>query len=245
MSVPSRNLRSTDGVHRGEMFEDDPQLAAFARDLRAAVDAEPIPAISPALAAVLEGLEPAPQPAWVPPASRQHRPLRIRLAIGAGVFSLGVGGLGVAGALPAPVQRQVANFGDSVGVDLPEPASDTPAANVVPTSLPARGDHRGAGTTRTSAEDHRGGPQGDDVEPDDETTATTDTDQGDEHSAPQAGDDVGRSGDHPTPTTTVPAGADDEHPTPDEHAPKDDGAPAQRQDPTLTPRELGRTLQRD
>jgi hypothetical protein len=117
----------------------------------------------------------------------------LRWTIAGAAFSLGVGSLGVAGALPAPVQRQLSHFGDVVGVNLPEPAQDTPATSVVPTSIPPVSRPTQATTNHGRASDdadNSGEP----------TTGTTvDRDQGDEHSAPQAGDDVGRSGDHPTP----------------------------------------------
>lgn len=187
---------TTGGVHPGEMFEDDPLLAAFAQDLRAAADAAPAPSARADLAAVLEGLAPATAPAWVPSPPRRRRSLTLRWTIAGAAFGLGVGSLGVAGALPAPVQRQLSHFGDVVGVDLPEPAQDTPATSVVPTSLPPVSRPPEATTSHG-----RGSDDAVDVgERDEPTTSTTvDRDQGDEHSAPQAGGDVGRSGDHRTP----------------------------------------------
>jgi hypothetical protein len=106
------------------MFEDDPQLTAFAQDLRAAADALPAPAVHDELAAVLAGDALAPLPAWLPTRRRARRSVTLRVTIAGAAFGLGVGSLGVAGALPDPVQRQLSHAGDVVGVHLPVPAED-------------------------------------------------------------------------------------------------------------------------
>lgn len=186
---------TTGGVHRNEMFEDDPLLTAFAQDLRAAADAVPVPEARADLAAVLEGLIAPTIPAWVPAPPRRRRSLTLRWTIAGAAFGLGVGSLGVAGALPAPVQRQLSHFGDVVGVDLPDPARGTPATTVVPTSIPPAARPPQATTNHGRGSD-------DDVSVDDgdkpATATTEDRDQGDDRSAPNGGDDVGGSDDHPT-----------------------------------------------
>ena len=134
---------STRGVHRGDMFDDDPTIAAFARDLQDAAAASPAPAVGASLAAVLDGRAPAAvypeivSPARVRPARRS---LRLRWAVAGAAFGIGAGSLGVAGALPGPVQRQVARMAEVVGVDLPDgrpdadPTRTTPVRPVVPPS---------------------------------------------------------------------------------------------------------------
>ncbi|MEA3020391.1 MAG: hypothetical protein QOI47_1915 [Actinomycetota bacterium] len=113
-----------DDVHRGDMLDDVPTLAAFARDLLEAADSTPMPAVGAALASVLEGrsaapLAPTPR---VPRVAAPRRSVRLRWAIGGTVFGVGIGSLGVAGALPGSVQHQVARVGNVVGVDLPDPS---------------------------------------------------------------------------------------------------------------------------
>ncbi|HVM55663.1 MAG TPA: hypothetical protein VM262_20935 [Acidimicrobiales bacterium] len=134
-------------VHRDDMFDDDPAIAAFARDLRAAADAAPAPAAGPALAEVLAGRAPAPSyPGPVPDGRTPSRPGRrraLRAALGGAVAATVVSTLGVAGALPAPVQRQVARVADVIGLDLPgddpAPAMVDPAPSGPPASPPATG----------------------------------------------------------------------------------------------------------
>jgi hypothetical protein len=133
---------SSGDVHHDDMFDDDPVLAAFARDLERAGESTPPPAVGPALAAVLEGRAPiATYPEVTVPAERPaRRPTRARLrwAVGSAAFGLGIGSLGVAGALPGPVQRQVSNLADHVGVHLPDGADDEPATPPAPTTSTTR-----------------------------------------------------------------------------------------------------------
>jgi hypothetical protein len=197
------------------MFEDDPQLTAFARDLRSAADATPPPAVGASLAAVLEGRAAATAPDWLPRSAPRRR-AGMRWVIGGAVFGLGIGSLGVAGALPDPVQRQVAHLGDVVGVDLPEPAADTPATSVVPTSVPpstvppARtSTTHTTGTTLPVHEDGRGADDGVVGEHPGPGTSVENPGQGDEHR------DDNSQGDHGSPDatddrgTTTPAGDGD------------------------------------
>jgi hypothetical protein len=210
------------------MFEDDPQLAAFAQDLRAAAAAVPAPAAGDDLAAVLAGTAPAPAPVWLPAHRRSRRSITIRATIAGAVFGLGVGSLGVAGALPAPLQRGLSHAGEVVGVHLPEPAADhgppasTPGQQQrqeqlekhVPTSTPVR--HGDVGDdvheTPTTANDggHRGATDDPNARGDEErnehatTTTTLDGDRGE--------DGRGASGSHVTgvtPTTIDHRGGDD------------------------------------
>ena len=137
-------------VHHEDMFDGDPMLAAFARDLQDAAAATPAPAIGEPLAAILEGRAPAtvyPNVVEVPRARAARRPARLRWAVGAAAFTLGAGSLGVAGALPGPVQRQVSRMAEVIGVHLPSgegdarrrptpttpaPTATTPSTVVVP-----------------------------------------------------------------------------------------------------------------
>jgi hypothetical protein len=158
------------------MFDDDPVLAAFARDLERAGASTPPPAVGPALASVLDGSAPiATYPEVVVPAERAvHRSHRTRLrwAVGLAALGLGFGSLGVAGALPDPVQEQVSDLADHVGVHLPDGNDDEPAppAPTTTTTVPT-----------TTTIDHT---------PTTPTTATTPT-------------VVGTAGENGTTTTTV------------------------------------------
>lgn len=196
-------------VHPGEMFEDDPHLAAFARDLRSAADATPPPAVGASLAAVFEGRAVAAAPAWLPPTTRRRR-AGMRWVIGGAAFGLGLGSLGVAGALPGPVQRQVARWGDVVGVDLPAPAEDTPVTSVVPTTAPpstvppARTSHP-TSTTLPVHEDGRGADDGVVGEHPGPGTSVDDPGQGDEHRSGDSQGDRGSSEGEDERDTSTPA----------------------------------------
>lgn len=114
-------------VHRDDMFDEDPTIAAFARDLRAAAAATPAPAVGPALAAVLDGRAPAtayPDVIETPRARVVRRPGRLRWAVAGAAALVGAGSLGVAGALPGPVQRQVSRMAEVIGVDVPDGEDD-------------------------------------------------------------------------------------------------------------------------
>jgi hypothetical protein len=182
------------------MFEDDPQLAAFAQDLRAAADAIPAPAVRDDLAAVLAGTAPAPVPAWIPRRRRSRRSVTLRATIAGAAFGLGIGSLGVAGALPDPVQRQLSHAGDVVGVHLPTPADDhtsqgreeeqqqAPGIRVVRPTTPAAQHNAGndeqdtPGTADNDGE-HRGSTDDPNERGDEQRNehATTTTTVGDDH----------------------------------------------------------------
>ena len=175
------------GVHRDDMFNDDPTIAAFARDLQAAAASTPAPAVGVTLASVLSGQAPTvAYPEVHAPHSRGRvvrRSARARWAVAGTVFGLGAGSLGIAGALPAPVQRQVARMAEIVGVDLPdgqdsptttitvpEPATTTTVPTTTSTTLPTSttvgpviaGDDGSVATTSTSREDDNSGHGNDD-----------------------------------------------------------------------------------
>ena len=128
-------------VHRDGM-KDDPTIAAFARDLQDAAAATPAPAVGASLAAVLDGSVPTDvYPEVVLPGQlrRGRRSLRLRWAAASAAFGIGAGSLGVAGALPGPVQRQVSRMAEVVGVDLPDgrPTTTTITPPAPPVSVPA------------------------------------------------------------------------------------------------------------
>lgn len=128
------------------MFDDDPTIAAFARDLQDAAAASPAPAIGASLAAVLDGRAPAAvYPEVVSPGRVRpsRRSLRLRWAVAGTAFGIGASSLGIAGALPGPVQRQVSRMADVIGVDLPDgrpttTTTVTPHPSVVPPSTVPR-----------------------------------------------------------------------------------------------------------
>ena len=120
-------MRGND-VHRDDMFDEDPMIAAFARDLQDAAATTPAPVVGASLAAVLEGRAPAtayPDAVETPRARVVRRPARLRWAVAAAAAIFGAGSLGVAGALPGPVQRQVSRMADVIGVDVPDGEDDT------------------------------------------------------------------------------------------------------------------------
>ncbi|HEX4903846.1 MAG TPA: hypothetical protein VFU93_00235 [Acidimicrobiales bacterium] len=129
-------------------MENDPTIAAFARDLQDAASATPAPAVGASLAAVLDGRVPTdvyPEVVLPGHVRTARRSLRLRWAVASAAFGIGAGSLGVAGALPGPVQRQVARMAEVVGVDLPDgqpttTTTVTPPPVTVPasTSVPPR-----------------------------------------------------------------------------------------------------------
>lgn len=122
---------SVDDVHPDVIDELDAELGA---ELRAARDAAPLPVLGMALARIFdEGLPPATAPAAGPSARR--RAVR-RATVLAGVGAFFAGGLGVAGALPAPVQRAVSDAADVVGVQLPHPSDDDDERPGTPADAP-------------------------------------------------------------------------------------------------------------
>lgn len=109
-------------VHRDDM-RDDPTIAAFVLELQDAATATPAPVVGASLAAVLEGRAPVPahpDVALPPVPRRSRRSLRLRWAVAGAAFGLSASSLGMAGALPGPVQRQVSRIADVVGIDLPD-----------------------------------------------------------------------------------------------------------------------------
>lgn len=151
-----------DGVHSDEMFDDDPMLAAFAGDLRAAADAAPPLVPGTALAAVLDGREAPPVPASLPAQPRPRRSTRLRWVVGGTVFGMTLGGLGVAGALPGPVQRQVSRAGHVVGVELPAGTDDEPdpTTTTSTSTTVSRGHLPPATTGEPEVDDDHGGVEG-------------------------------------------------------------------------------------
>lgn len=127
-----------------DVFDADDPVASFAADLRAAAAATPGPAVNDELAHLFQ----VGQPSAVRPAAAAWRPQRQilrRVAIAAGALIVGTSGLGVAGALPGPVQRAVADVADVIGVQLPAPADDarpeptppaTPSSTTPPSTVP-------------------------------------------------------------------------------------------------------------
>lgn len=139
-------------VDRDDMFDHDPSLAALARDLQDAAAATPAPAIGASLAAVLEGRAPATVYPEVHAPRRERaarRPVRLRWAAGVAAFGVGVGSLGVAGALPGPVQRQVARMAEVVGVHLPD-GVDRPGPTTTTTTPPTTSTSTPATTTAST-----------------------------------------------------------------------------------------------
>jgi hypothetical protein len=150
---------SDDDVDQGEMPD---QLDAFFDDLRTAVADTPAPRPSDALATLFrEGTAPVAAPL--------RRRWAVRAVVAGAVGSLAFGGLGVAGALPRPVQARVADVVGHVGVHLPDARPATPTTTVtvppantnttVPPTTAAPPRHPVAPTT--TADDHRGSGGGD------------------------------------------------------------------------------------
>lgn len=153
---------SHDDVVGGAMPDD---LDAFLHTLRAAADDTPAPLVGEALATLFrEGAAPVEAP------SRPGRRRSIRVAVAGAVAGLVFGGLGVAGALPGPVQDRVADVVDHVGVDLPggtatpttttststtsttSPSTSTTSSTVAPLVVPPG--HDGTDAPGRSGEDH-------------------------------------------------------------------------------------------
>lgn len=181
-----------DGVHPDEM--QDP-LDAFLDDLRQAAAETPAPAVGDALATLFrDGTAPV-----VAPAPRRRPSGRLRVAVAGAVSGAVLGTLGVAGALPAPVQQRVAGVADVVGVHLPDGQSDpttpaTPPPVIVP--LPSTAQQR-SGTSPTAA-DRGGRDGGSDAGPGTATTTTLD-----ERHRVRDGRDRGRGDANDVPTGTT------------------------------------------
>jgi hypothetical protein len=137
-----------DDVHPDEMPD---ELDAFFDDLRSAAADAPPPVVGDALATLFrEGAAPVAVPT-------RRRRIAIRAAVGGAVAGLAFGGLGVAGALPHPVQQRVADVVEHVGVhlpdDRPEPTTTT-STTVVPT--PTTAEHTPSSVTPPTVEDDHG-----------------------------------------------------------------------------------------
>jgi hypothetical protein len=93
------------------------------------------PAPGEGLAALFrDGVTPSPSP--VPVRTPTLRRPVLRVAVAAAVAGFGLGGLGVAGALPDPVQRHLAGVVEHVGVHLPTP-TPSPLPAPIPTTTVA------------------------------------------------------------------------------------------------------------
>ena len=196
-------------VHRDGM-ENDPTIAAFARDLQDAAAATPAPAVGASLAAVLDGRAPtAVYPELVLPGRVRpsRRSLRLRWAVASAAFGIGAGSLGVAGALPGPVQRQVSRMAEVVGVDLPDGRPATTTTTII---LPPP-------TTRPPATTV---PERAAVEPAEERPTTADVRRPD---GPGRSEDRGQAGDRDEDRRGRADG--DDEPEPTEPRPGDDDGP--------------------
>ena len=111
-------------------------LDAFLDELRAAGSAVDAPVPSDALQVLFRDGT-VETPPFTIPAPPRRRPL-LRVAVAGAAASFVFGGLGVAGALPAPVQDGVANVADFVGVNLPD---GNPGHGGEPPAAPQAGDH--------------------------------------------------------------------------------------------------------
>jgi hypothetical protein len=139
-------------VHPTDMPDD--RLDAFFDELRTAAAEAPMPAVGDVLATLFrDGQAPLAAPAPV-----VRRRWSARAAVAGAVVGVTFGGLGIAGALPAPVQRGVADVVRQVGVNLPEPAratTTTTSTTVAPT---------GRSSTSTPVEAGNSGEHRQDVE---------------------------------------------------------------------------------
>lgn len=122
-----------DQLRQGRTPEGRPDLEALASlltDLRRAHRGEPAPPMGPELTELVATGAARDDRAVDPQttgSSTSGWAGRAKLLIGGAVAGLGlVGGLGAAGALPAPVQRAVASTADVVGLDFPRPPRPTP-----------------------------------------------------------------------------------------------------------------------
>jgi hypothetical protein len=103
-------------------------LEAAARPPEPAERAGEVEAVARFAAAVREAGDAAPAPAQ----TRRPRALRPRIAVAALAGSLTLTtGLAAAGALPGPAQTVAATVLDTVGIEVPSPAPETPAPPVV------------------------------------------------------------------------------------------------------------------
>jgi len=139
--------------HTPEGMHDLAPIADVTSTLRARAATEVAPAMGTALRRALAEA-PAATPGHQP--GRTRRPLAALTAAAVGLVAFGVAS--AANALPAPLQRMVAEAGDLVGVAVPRPDDDD---QVVDTEGP---DDRPGGTSSGDAEGNDERPGGDGVE---------------------------------------------------------------------------------
>jgi len=165
-------------VHPHDMPHDP--LDSFLDDLRSAAADTPLPAVGDALATLFrEGAAPI-----ASPAPRAGRRWSLRGAVAGAVAGVALSGLGIAGALPAPVQHGVATVVHHVGVHLPDPETTTTTVPAPTSTVPA---NRPTTVPRPAGDDH-----------------TTTTVKGDErHDDGVDNDHRGRSGDHGSTSTST------------------------------------------
>jgi hypothetical protein len=183
----------------------DDALDTFFDDVRAAAADTPAPVPGAALATLFEdGTMPA------APAARRFAPRRLptlRIAVAGVVGGLVFGGLGVAGALPGPVQTRVADVVDVVGVHLPDGHESTTTTTVAPTPSTVAGTKPGTRASdngadhgpSTTVDDHRGQSTDDRGSTDDSHRRSSGSDDPRQGS----GSDDRRGSDPSTTTTTV------------------------------------------
>jgi hypothetical protein len=200
----------TDGdVHPGEMPD---ELDSFLDDLRSAAAETPAPLTGDALMTLFrDGAAPVVAPL--------RRRWAVRAVVAGAVGGLAFGGLGVAGALPHPVQQRVADVADYVGVHLPDsrpavttttvpPTTETTSTTTAPTAVPPP---RRPAATPTTVDNHDKGGN-------DDPSGNGDT-SGDDRS----GDD--RSGTDPSGSGDSSKGADDNKDQSDDAVkPSDEGS---------------------
>lgn len=157
--APEIDEAAAEGLRQGRAPDQRPDLnalAALCAELRAMHAAEPVPPMSAELAELVGSGRLADrsgaadksgaaagtgitEPVADPPVNRS-RPSpswRLKALVGAALAGVGLlGGLGAAGALPAPMQRLVAETADVVGLDFPRPpvspVSERPTQAPVP-----------------------------------------------------------------------------------------------------------------
>ena len=166
-------------VHPDDMPHDP--LDVFLDDVRSAVADTPAPGIGAELATLFrDGAAPV-----VTTAPHRGRRWSVRGVVAGAVAGMTFGGLGIAGALPGPVQHGVASVVHHVGVQLPDP--ETTTTTVAPTTTSVPGSSSTTAVPRRSSDD----------------TPTT-VERGDDHTNGNGGnsENHGRSGDHDSTTTT-------------------------------------------
>ena len=193
----------TDGdVHPGAMPDD---LDVLLDELRAAAAASPPPEPGAALTTLFrDGTAPV-----LAPAARRRRRRAIGVGIAAAAAALGFGGLGVAGALPSPVQARVADIADQVGVNLPDgrPSATTSTTGPSPDAPRPTGSTTPSGSTPAGPVD-----RGDEPPVDEPTPRSTVPDRRPDD-APGATDPDRRPDQPPGSTAPDPPAGDDDGPT--------------------------------